>query len=80
MRCASYTRYTSCVYEKEIPSDIIKQQNERIQKYIKSNGWELAEKYADRKKDAEAEDAFREMQRDDVIAIRSEDSSKILVS
>lgn len=66
MRCASYTRYTSCVYEKEIPSDIIKQQNERIQKYIKSNGWELAEKYADRKKDAEAEDAFREMQRDGI--------------
>lgn len=66
MRCASYARYTSCVYEKEIPSDIIKQQNERIQKYVKSNGWELVEKYTDRKKDAEAEDAFRKMQKDGI--------------
>ena len=66
MRCASYARYTSCVYEKEIPSDIIKQQNERVQKYIKSHGWELAEKYTDRKQDSEAEDAFREMQRDGI--------------
>lgn len=66
MKCASYVRYTSCVFEKEIPSDIIKQQNERIQKYIKSHGWELAEKYTDRKQDSEAEDAFREMQRDGI--------------
>ena len=51
MRCASYARYVSCVPEKNIPSDIIRQQNDRIQKYIKQNGWELVQKYADRKQD-----------------------------
>lgn len=52
--------------QKEIPSDIIRQQNERIQKYIKLNKWELTQKYADRKQDMEADDAFREMQKDGV--------------
>ena len=66
MRCASYARYVSCVPEKNIPSDIIHQQNDRIQKYIKQNGWELVQKYADRKQDTEADDAFRTMQNDGV--------------
>ena len=66
MRCASYARYVSCVPEKNIPSDIIRQQNDRIQKYIKQNGWELVQKYADRKQDTEADDAFRMMQNDGV--------------
>lgn len=66
MRCASYARYMSCIPQKEIPSDIIRQQNERIQKYIKLNKWELTQKYADRKQDMEADDAFREMQKDGV--------------
>ena len=43
MRCASYARYVSCVPEKNIPSDIIRQQNDRIQKYIKQHGWELGQ-------------------------------------
>lgn len=66
MRCASYARYMSCIPQKEIPSDIIRQQNERIQKFIKQNKWELVERYADRKQDMEADDAFREMQKDGV--------------
>ncbi len=66
MRCASYARYVSCVPEKNIPSDIIRQQNDRIQKYIKQHGWELVQKYADRKQDTEADDAFRTMQSDGV--------------
>ena len=66
MRCVSYTRFTSCVPEKVTPSDIVSIQNERIQKYIRQNGWELVGKYTDRKKDATADEAFRTMQRDGV--------------
>lgn len=66
MRCASYARYVSCVPEKNIPSDIIRQQNDRIQKYIKQNGWELVRKYADRKQDTEAVDAFCTMRNDGI--------------
>ena len=41
MRCVSYTRTVSCLREKEIPSDIINQQNKRIQEFIKQKGWSL---------------------------------------
>lgn len=34
----------------EIPNDIISQQNERIQEYIKQRKWKLVKKYSDRKK------------------------------
>jgi DNA invertase Pin-like site-specific DNA recombinase len=55
---------TSCKPEKDIPKDIISQQHERIQKFIKGKGWKLTEKYVDRKKDSEAEDAFQNMRSD----------------
>ena len=35
----------------EIPNDIISQQNERIQEYIKQRKWKLVKKYSDRKKE-----------------------------
>lgn len=41
MRCASYTRMVSCMEKGEIPNDIISQQNERIQEYIKQRKWKL---------------------------------------
>ena len=66
MRCASYVKYASCIPEKEIPSDIIRQQNERIRKYIKSKGWELTEKYTERKKDTEAEEVFQTLREDGI--------------
>ena len=66
MRCASYVRYTSCMPERTTPPDIIRQQNERIQKYIKEHGWELTEKYADRKQDGKADDAFCKMREDGI--------------
>ena len=34
----------------EIPNDIISQQNERIQEYIKERKWKLVKKYSDGKK------------------------------
>lgn len=66
MRCASYVKYASCIPEKEIPSDIIRQQNDRIRKYIKSKGWELTEKYTERKKDTEAEEVFQTLREDGI--------------
>lgn len=38
MRCVSYTRTVSCMENGEIPKDIIGQQNQRIQDYIKKRG------------------------------------------
>lgn len=64
MRCVSYVRTTSCKPEKEIPRNIIGQQNERIQKYIKEHHWTLVEKYTDRRKDEEEETAFQQMRVD----------------
>ncbi|MGO4943690.1 recombinase family protein [Streptococcus alactolyticus] len=64
MRCASYTRATSCFDEKSIPSDIISIQNKHIENYIKNRGWELVEKYSDRKKDPLEETAFLKMKDD----------------
>lgn len=64
MRCASYTRVTSCIDESPIPSDIISIQNKHIENYIKNRGWELVEKYVDRKKDPLEEAAFLKMKDD----------------
>ena len=64
MRCVSYTRTVSCLREKEIPSDIINQQNKRIQEFIKQKGWSLVKKYSDRKKDEFEDGAFLEMRQD----------------
>ena len=66
MRCVSYTRTTSCKNTKKIPSDIIQQQNEHIQKYIQSHGWKLVAKYSDRKKDENENTAFEEMTADGI--------------
>lgn len=66
MRCVSYTRTTSCKNTKNIPSDIIQQQNEHIQNYIQSHGWKLVAKYSDRKKDANENTAFEEMTADGI--------------
>jgi DNA invertase Pin-like site-specific DNA recombinase len=56
----------SCKPEKEIPKDIISQQNERIQQFIKERGWKLVKKYADRKKNIDAEEAFQQMRSDGI--------------
>lgn len=61
MRCVSYTRTTSCKSSESIPTDIIQQQNEQIQKYIQSHGWKLVAKYSDRKRDDNENTAFEEM-------------------
>jgi len=36
MRCVSYTRTTSCKEDGKIPADIIKQQDQHIQEYLKN--------------------------------------------
>lgn len=66
MICVSYVRTVSCIPEKQIPSDIISRQNSRIREYIKGKGWTLAEKYADRKKDENADEAFQQMRMDGI--------------
>ena len=48
----------------EIPKDIISQQNQRIQDYIKKRGWTLGKKYSDRRKDAFEETAYLQMKMD----------------
>lgn len=66
MRCVSYTRTTSCKSSESIPTDIIRQQNEQIQKYIQSHGWKLVAKYSDRKRDDNENTAFEEMTMDGI--------------
>ena len=66
MRCVSYTRTTSCKSSESIPTDIIQQQNEQIQKYIQSHGWKLVAKYSDRKRDDNENTAFEEMTMDGI--------------
>ena len=48
----------------EIPNDIISQQNERIQEYIKQRKWKLVKKYSDRKKEEFEETAYLQMKQD----------------
>lgn len=64
MRCVSYTRYTSCIKNKEIPSNTILLQNQNIERYARSRKWVIRRKYADRKRDPQSEEAFLEMQKD----------------
>ena len=64
MRCVSYTRYTSCIKNKEIPSNTILLQNQNIERYARARKWVIRKKYADRKRDLQSEDAFLEMQKD----------------
>ena len=64
MRCVSYTRFVSSMPEKEVPTDIIKQQNDRIGKYAKQHSWTIEKKYSDRKNDKTADAAFKEMKSD----------------
>lgn len=48
----------------ETPNDIISQQNERIQEYIKQRKWKLVKKYSDRKKEEFEETAYLQMKQD----------------
>ena len=66
MRCVSYTRTTSCKEGGKIPADIIKQQDQHIQEYLKKQGWTLSAKYCDRKKDTEENAAFEELTKDGI--------------
>ena len=66
MRCVSYTRTTSCRKGADTPSDIICTQNQHIQDYIKEKGWRLVEKYSDRKKSPEANEAFEKLTEDGI--------------
>ena len=66
MRCVSYTRMTSCKGDGKIPADIIKQQDQHIQEYLKKQGWTLSAKYCDRKKDTEENTAFEELTKDGI--------------
>lgn len=64
MKCASYTRTVSCLRDGDIPKDIINQQNQKIQEYIKRKNWTLVKKYSDRKKDEFEDTAFLQMKQD----------------
>ena len=66
MRCVSYTRTTSCKEDGKIPADIIKQQDQHIQEYLKKQGWTLSAKYCDRKKDTEEDTVFEELTKDGI--------------
>ena len=66
MRCVSYTRTTSCKEDGKIPADIIKQQDQHIQEYLKKQGWTLSAKYCDRRKDTEENTAFEELTKDGI--------------
>lgn len=64
MRCVSYTRFVSSMPETETPSNIIKQQNDRIGKFAREHTWSISQKYSDRKNDKNADAAFKQMKQD----------------
>ncbi len=64
MRVVSYTRTTTCVPFEDVPSDVIKQQNNRIQFFCKKHKFKISYKYSDRKHDAKEETEFRELLND----------------
>ncbi|MCD8232005.1 MAG: recombinase family protein [Clostridiales bacterium] len=67
MRCVSYTRTVSNKPSLSGMQTVsIMEQNERIQNFAKEHGWKIEKKYSDRKKDANAEDAFLEMKEDGI--------------
>ncbi|MCD8013513.1 MAG: recombinase family protein [Lachnospiraceae bacterium] len=66
MRWVSYTRMMSYKINAENPPDAIHIQNERIQEYMKANGWTVEKKYCDRKNSPDATEAFNQMVQDGV--------------
>ena len=67
MRCVSYTRYVSCLKEKDTPPDIISRQNERIEAYCRKRKWTISKKYSDREVNRKAEKAFNNLREDGMI-------------
>ena len=57
MRCVSYTRTTSCKEDGKIPADIIKQQDQHIQEYLKK-GMDIICKVLRQKKRYRREHSF----------------------
>lgn len=66
MRWVSYTRRVSYKINTENPPDTIRTQNERIEEYMKTKGWEIEKKYCDRKNSPDATEAFNQMVQDGV--------------
>ena len=64
MRIVSYTRTTSSYPGAEIPSDPITRQNRVIKEYASDHGWTISGRYSDRKKDAQANEAFEQLLQD----------------
>ena len=64
MRCVSYTRYVSCLKEKDTPPDIISRQNERIEAYCRKRKWTISKKYSDREVNRKAEKAVNKLRED----------------
>jgi DNA invertase Pin-like site-specific DNA recombinase len=64
MRIVSYTRTTSCFPDVPIEPDAITRQNERIKDYASLHGWRIADKYSDRKKSMEENQAFEKLLQD----------------
>lgn len=64
MRVVAYTRTTSC-WKGDVPAaDIISQQNERIKEFATAHGWQISEKYSDRKKNNDENSAFQTLLQD----------------
>ena len=61
MKCVSYTRSTSSDPYAVQAKDTIRQQNERIARFVKTHGWKLQGKYSDRKHDPDCDAAFQEV-------------------
>ena len=64
MRCVSYTRYVSCLPEKDTPSNIISLQNRRIDAYARNRKWKVTKRYSDREVNRKAEKAFVSLRED----------------
>lgn len=77
MRCASYTRVTSCLATEKVPDNTISLQNKAIRLFLKKRGWKLEEKYSDRKNNKNEDGAFQQMRLDgmarkfDIVVIAS---------
>jgi DNA invertase Pin-like site-specific DNA recombinase len=66
MRIVSYTRTISCFPGAAVEADAITQQNERIRMYASEHGWKIADKYSDRKKSKEENQAFERLLQDGI--------------
>ncbi len=67
MRVVSYTRSTSCFPGENIPADVIKEQNDRIRIFADKYGWKISDKYSDRKRDCNENNAFKELLKDGIL-------------